>query len=128
MVCGVRFMSSVPTTSVLTWDDGLSLDALGHFLRTEAPHAVKLLLFCIDASRMERSANDGSKSEAQVMEVRMCSICHKCRRVGCTSLRIFIQSRSSNLFVVATDFEVARDWVQIGAVVFTVCFCCCLDP
>jgi hypothetical protein len=38
----------------MTWDDGLSLDALGQFLRRVAVDAVPLLLFCIDSSRYMR--------------------------------------------------------------------------
>ena len=50
-------------TDEMTWDDGLSLDALGQYLRRHAPDAMPLLLFCIDCSRFLRHvshATDGT--------------------------------------------------------------------
>jgi hypothetical protein len=38
----------------MTWDDGLSMECLGTYLRRVAPDAMPLLLYCIDCSRYFR--------------------------------------------------------------------------
>ena len=52
----------------MTWDDGLSLDALGQYLRRhdDAADAMPLLLFCIDCSRFLRHvARAANKAPAE---------------------------------------------------------------